>query len=239
MAFFYRGTTSPRDEPHVPAYSNPLSPQRNPNRLSGGMLTTNDVRGGLTRRFTTNALPSITPIGQQRREAAGDYTVSAYVNPCDGRDTVCGGSIREDVEEDKKGSELSRGECKQLQGSPLSPLKLRHTRGGSCWGAIGDGRPADAKVAQEVSRGEGGMRSSSEGDIYTQRLTRGDQPAGYARKSPVSLLLFLIACCSFRTTPVLPSCCARSLHRPTTGEDVRLIVWYSPRPRRAHTKPSS
>lgn len=82
MAFLYRGPTSPREEQSLPSsYTNPLSPQRNPNRLSGGMIpsnnTSNDIRSGLTRRFTTNALPTtLSPIGQQRKQAAGDYTVS-------------------------------------------------------------------------------------------------------------------------------------------------------------------
>ena len=83
MAYLYRGAQSPRDEP-PPTYTNPLSPQRTPNRLSAGVMgppmVNSDVRGGLTRRFTTNALPTLTPIGQQRRQAAGDYTVSACVD---------------------------------------------------------------------------------------------------------------------------------------------------------------
>ncbi|KAI7521927.1 hypothetical protein KC331_g19518, partial [Hortaea werneckii] len=84
MAFLYRGPTSPREEQSLPSsYNNPLSPQRNPNRLSGGMIpsnnTSNDIRSGLTRRFTTNALPTtLSPIGQQRKQAAGDYTSSGY-----------------------------------------------------------------------------------------------------------------------------------------------------------------
>ena len=53
--------------------SNPLSPpQRNPNRWSASMAGTNDVRGALHRRFTTNTVPTLSPIGQQRRQAAGD-----------------------------------------------------------------------------------------------------------------------------------------------------------------------
>lgn len=35
----------------------------------------NDGRGGLTRRFTMNALPTLSPIGQQRRQAAGDLSM--------------------------------------------------------------------------------------------------------------------------------------------------------------------
>ncbi|KAK3067053.1 hypothetical protein LTR53_016296, partial [Teratosphaeriaceae sp. CCFEE 6253] len=77
---YYRGAHSPRDEPQAPAYSNPLSPQRNPNRLSGGMASASTARGGLTRRFTTNELPlALSPIGQQRKLAAGDYSVSTIV----------------------------------------------------------------------------------------------------------------------------------------------------------------
>lgn len=75
MAFLYRGgPQSPREDAQT--YANPLSPPRNPNRLSGGTMT-GDVRSGLTRRFTTNALPTLSPIGQQRRQAAGDYSVSS------------------------------------------------------------------------------------------------------------------------------------------------------------------
>lgn len=91
MAFSsYRGPQSPQDSVPFPGYANnPLSPPRNSNRLSAGMLgstTTNNLsetRAGLTRRFTTNALPTLSPIGQQRRQAAGDTTqVSARVNSC-------------------------------------------------------------------------------------------------------------------------------------------------------------
>lgn len=74
---FYRPPQSPRDDQYV---ANPLSPpQRNPNRWSASMAGTNDVRGALHRRFTTNTVPTLSPIGQQRRQAAGDMqqTVSA------------------------------------------------------------------------------------------------------------------------------------------------------------------
>lgn len=90
MAFSFRGPQSPQDNAAFPGYSNnPLSPPRTSNRRSvGGMSgllstastsTTNETRAGLTRRFTTNALPALSPIGQQRRMAAGDtMQVSAY-----------------------------------------------------------------------------------------------------------------------------------------------------------------
>ena len=91
MAFSFRGPQSPQDSAAFPGYSNnPLSPPRTSNRRSvGGMSgllstastsTTNETRAGLTRRFTTNALPALSPIGQQRRMAAGDtMQVSAYI----------------------------------------------------------------------------------------------------------------------------------------------------------------
>lgn len=82
MAYPYgsRGLQSPRDEQQMPSWpnQNPLSPQRNPNRYSGSMLSNPSVaRGSLSRRYTTNELPTLTPIGQQRKQAAGDYMVSA------------------------------------------------------------------------------------------------------------------------------------------------------------------
>jgi hypothetical protein len=39
-----------------------------------------DVRGALQRRFTTNTVPTLSPIGQQRRQAAGDVQM---VSPFD------------------------------------------------------------------------------------------------------------------------------------------------------------
>ncbi|EGP90362.1 unnamed protein product [Zymoseptoria tritici ST99CH_1A5] len=69
---FFRGPQSPREEPYS---SNPLSPPQrnaNPNRWSASMAGMSDVRGALQRRFTTNTVPTLSPIGQQRRQAAGD-----------------------------------------------------------------------------------------------------------------------------------------------------------------------
>lgn len=57
-----------------PTYTtNPLSPQREMNARPMNAATTNpaDVRGTLSRRFTTNALPTLSPIGPQRRQAVG------------------------------------------------------------------------------------------------------------------------------------------------------------------------
>ncbi|QIX02290.1 hypothetical protein AMS68_007807 [Peltaster fructicola] len=79
MAFSaFRGTTSPRDEPSYPVHAtNPLSPPRNSNRLSGGVMSSAaESRAGLQRRFTTNALPTLSPIGQQRLQAVGEIKQS-------------------------------------------------------------------------------------------------------------------------------------------------------------------
>lgn len=42
------------------------------------MAGTGDVRGALQRRFTTNTVPTLSPIGQQRRQAAGDVQMVSF-----------------------------------------------------------------------------------------------------------------------------------------------------------------
>lgn len=77
---FFRGPQSPREEPYS---SNPLSPPQrnaNPNRWSASMAGMSDVRGALQRRFTTNTVPTLSPIGQQRRQAAGDVQMVSQVH---------------------------------------------------------------------------------------------------------------------------------------------------------------
>ena len=77
-SYLYRGTQSPRDESYN-AFSNTASTLRTPEKYGGGVAHNSgagagagaEVRGGLTRRFTTNALPTLSPIGQQRLQAAG------------------------------------------------------------------------------------------------------------------------------------------------------------------------
>nr|POF01435.1 hypothetical protein CFP56_76152 [Quercus suber] len=117
MAFMYRGGPASPPNESVMTYSNPLSPPRNPNRLSGGIVTT-DIRGGLTRRFTTNALPSLSPIGLQRKQAAGDYAVSAVTPSRDER--VIQGKITSDT--------MGMGLASMLQHPGFCPVE-RHFRG--------------------------------------------------------------------------------------------------------------
>ena len=79
--------------------------------MTASVMATNDVMGGLTRRFTTNALPTLTPIGQQRKQAAGDYTVSTCEIPCDMREaSFVGGYLQ-----------LGFGKALVGEGSGLNP----------------------------------------------------------------------------------------------------------------------
>lgn len=77
---------SPRDDPPFPTYTSSLSPLRSLNgRANGSTTTAGDVRGSLTRRFTTNAVPTtlaLSPIGQQRRLAVEprDYLSTSTVS---------------------------------------------------------------------------------------------------------------------------------------------------------------
>ncbi|KAF7186066.1 Pumilio domain-containing protein C6G9.14 [Pseudocercospora fuligena] len=73
---YYRGPQSPRDE----QFNSLSPPQRNPNRWSASMAGTNDARGVLTRRFTTNTVPTLSPIGQQRLQAAGEMQATNAQN---------------------------------------------------------------------------------------------------------------------------------------------------------------
>ncbi|KAK5172601.1 uncharacterized protein LTR77_002721 [Saxophila tyrrhenica] len=95
MAFQYRP-----DEPQFSNFSpNPLSPPRNPNRLSAGVMASNTAegRGNMTRRFTTNGLPTLSPIGQQRLQAAGDTQMVSdrFSLPDNGQEAV--GDVAEAV----------------------------------------------------------------------------------------------------------------------------------------------
>ena len=69
-ALLYRPHQSPReDAPYqtsATTFPSPLSPLRNLSLAA----TAAEGRGSLQRRFTTNALPTLSPIAQQRRQAA-------------------------------------------------------------------------------------------------------------------------------------------------------------------------
>lgn len=65
----FRGPQSPREESASSIYTSPLSPIRT-TKANGAFPTASELRGSLQRRFTTNALPTLSPIGQQRRQAA-------------------------------------------------------------------------------------------------------------------------------------------------------------------------
>lgn len=146
MAYPFRGgPQSPRDDPPFPSYSNnPLSPQRNPNRLSGSMLgasqpsAASEARAGLTRRFTTNALPTLSPIGQQRRMAAGDtMQVSARMaEHLSGMDDL----RKTSIPSPGVGADTGREE-----------KSATRKRGRSLWGSIGENRPSQILQPREYS----------------------------------------------------------------------------------------
>lgn len=65
MAYSFRGANQPNA-------GEPDDSRSPPHNASNNSSNPNDSRTGLTRRFTMNALPTLSPIGQQRRQAAGD-----------------------------------------------------------------------------------------------------------------------------------------------------------------------
>ncbi|KAG9964529.1 ARM repeat-containing protein, partial [Aureobasidium melanogenum] len=73
----YRPQLSPREDAPYPTsattFPSPLSPLRNLSLAA----TAAEGRGSLQRRFTTNALPTLSPIAQQRRQAA-DPAMTAF-----------------------------------------------------------------------------------------------------------------------------------------------------------------
>ncbi|TIA21022.1 ARM repeat-containing protein [Aureobasidium pullulans] len=76
-ALLYRPHQSPREDAPYPTsattFPSPLSPLRNLSLAA----TAAEGRGSLQRRFTTNALPTLSPIAQQRRQAA-DPAMTAF-----------------------------------------------------------------------------------------------------------------------------------------------------------------
>jgi hypothetical protein len=82
----YRPQQSPREDAPYPTstttFPSPLSPLRNLSLAA----TAAEGRASLQRRFTTNALPTLSPIAQQRRQAADPAMtvspISLYLLSC-------------------------------------------------------------------------------------------------------------------------------------------------------------
>lgn len=69
-SLLFRPPQSPRDDPSLATFATPLSPLRSlASRVTPTLPPSSDVRGSLQRRFTTNALPTLAPIGEQRKQA--------------------------------------------------------------------------------------------------------------------------------------------------------------------------
>lgn len=221
MAYLFRGTQSTRDEPQFSNFSsNPLSPQRNPNRLSTGMMSSNDARVGLTRRFTMNALPTLSPIGQQRRQAAGDgqmvSQISSTQKPMAQHNHTHTHKQHAEEEVEKHG-DMQKYETKSIEellmGSEPSPSLLKgsgkamvsssgkirvvHKRGKSCWRAIGDGRPEPNESTENGQETKSGYCAiDPHGELVVFWLTPGGKPTGtYSRVAPVSTFSLFDSVC--------------------------------------------
>lgn len=207
MSYPYRNPQSPSEDSQLSNFSsNPMSPPRNPNRLSGGMMSSNDVRGGLPRRFTTNALPTLSPMAQQRRQAAaGDSTLVSSTSSLHTRSTESSGGggngqtvdqVQSKIREMRKDLEyldkFEAGSQKQLaQG------KSSHGRGKSWAGVFGMGSrgfegdcpntwrdPVFYSLRDPFGTGSGQLSQQ-------HLLTQGYQPSGgYNRATHVSQLFF-------------------------------------------------
>ena len=208
MAYPYRGPQSPRDEPQFSNFStNPLSPPRNPNRLSAGMMSSSDVRGSLTRRFTTNALPSLSPIGQQRRQAAGESQVVSTIlfqqrygrqpqRIKQNRKVEAGGTgngytyglarIRELLVDSEPSPGIAEALKKGLVRSDFG-VRVYHRRGTSCRGVISDGRPTTMDGTENCGGLKKAFLLSCNNDLIVYELTNDGKPSGaYNRVAPVS-----------------------------------------------------
>lgn len=142
MAYGYRNSQGPPEEPQFSNFSsNPISPPRNPNRHSGSAMPSNDARVSLSRRFTTNGLPTLSPIAQQRVQAAGGDTaaVSRTLSSLDQNCTAGEvGFVKRSDEGNPKlfKSRPSRTPSKlETTRDMVSPV---HGRVKSCWDAIED-----------------------------------------------------------------------------------------------------
>ncbi|KAF2156148.1 ARM repeat-containing protein [Myriangium duriaei CBS 260.36] len=82
-SLIFRNPVAQTDETPYNPYPTPLSPIRNPNttrNVPPSPAAANDIRNSLQRRFTTNALPSLAPIGEQRKQTneRGENTAKTY-----------------------------------------------------------------------------------------------------------------------------------------------------------------
>ncbi|GAB7340687.1 hypothetical protein MBLNU457_7076t2 [Dothideomycetes sp. NU457] len=69
-SLLFRAPQSPHHDPAFINYASPISPMRSlASRVTSTLQNPSEVRGSLQRRFTTNALPTLAPIGEQRKQA--------------------------------------------------------------------------------------------------------------------------------------------------------------------------
>jgi len=165
-------------------------------------MSPQDVRAGLPRRFTTNALPTLSPIGQQRMQAVGDYAVSDLHILRDVRaaartlrdvraaaaygDGGGGGGAGTTVRMDGIGFQGSTSSGDMIGTITSRPLNGGPLRAQSHWVQYPGGEELlwMAEDEEDVQDGEVLVIYV----IYKRRLTNSEQSAGYARRlPPVSL----------------------------------------------------
>lgn len=80
----FRSPQSPREESTFPSFTSPI--RSIASQMQAHTSTANDARASLTRRFTTNTVPQmptlspLSPIGQQRRQAAENTELTSAVS---------------------------------------------------------------------------------------------------------------------------------------------------------------
>ena len=207
-------------------------------------MSSNDARGQLTRRFTTNALPTLSPIGQQRRQAAGDTQMVSpdYVTRLheehkagkeDGEMVLAGGRegdgyLLGGLQDLLADSEPSPGPTKR-HGITIMvngvPIGTPHRRGKSLWGAIGDGRPRSSVGVGKPARRRGGSSIFAVDDAIGLLTPHAKTSGAYARIAPVSPLIFLHQCCwrCWSSTSPWPHTCRGTASLRITPRRCRLF----------------
>ena len=159
-----------------------------------------------------NALPTLSPIGQQRRQAAGDAQMVSTISYMH-KHMHSGQQVDRQHGEHEEGSKANGkthgfGDIKELLiDSEASPGMVRsagvgmvkggagvgvpNKHGKSCWGAIGDRKP---NQTQSISSGREMDRESyalgTNGNLIIFWLTADGKPTGaYNRVTPVSISL--------------------------------------------------
>ncbi|EMC96590.1 hypothetical protein BAUCODRAFT_24332 [Baudoinia panamericana UAMH 10762] len=183
MAYYYAGMA-----PQSSRDPNALSPQRNPNRLSANMSTTNAARGGLIRRFTMNEYPTVSPIGQQRRQPGTHEPVSNGASVLSDACTAAGsGSSLDGTRALLSGPGASKT-VRRDRVKDRDPLDLRSRQGLAEPDTVANTMvQVDGKVGEVASSAlQRGSVVLANDLVYAlqHRLTNTDQSTGFGKLAP-------------------------------------------------------